>query len=376
MIGSVVDRRANNHAPVGNYASVPTVKSRAGEQFSYALPADLMSDPDAWDSVRYSVTLGDGSALPAWLTFDADKLLLSGTPTTASAGTLALRIAGTDSFGASIGAAIDMAIAPPNRAPKRFDRFDEAAGTRRSAFSYRFGAGAFNDPDGDVLTYSARLSNGAALPAWLSFDPATLTFSGTPAELGRVSVEVMATDPYNLSGSATFDIVVSNLAPTRASLHDLGVVMGQALNYVLPQDAFADRDSADKLSYTVSLADGSALPAWLSFDPATSVLSGKPAATGVLSIRVTATDANAASTSATFDLRVDNSSLVNGTEGVDSLRAGAGHDTLNGAGGNDALFGGFGNDSLDGGAGDDALEGGAGADTYYFGKGSGRDDIF
>ncbi|MDQ1833427.1 putative Ig domain-containing protein [Massilia scottii] len=376
MIQSVVDRRATNRAPVGNYATVPLVSSRAGEQFSYALPVDLMSDPDAWDSVTYSATLSDGSALPAWLTFDASEMILSGTPTNGSAGTLKLMIAGTDSFGASIGATLDMVIAPPNLAPKKYDRLYAAEATRGTVFSYRFGPGAFTDANNDVLAFSARLSTGAPLPAWLSFDPATRTFSGTPTELGRVSVEIIATDPYNLSASGTFDIVVPNRAPTRASMHDLGVAMGQTLNYVLPEDAFIDGDSADKLSYQVSLADGGALPAWLSFDATTNTFSGKATATGGVSIRVTATDMNAGSMSSAFDLRIDNSGLVNGTESVDSLRAGAGHDTLNGAGGSDALFGGFGNDNLDGGAGDDALEGGAGADTYYFGKGSGHDAIF
>ncbi|MFJ5318367.1 DUF4347 domain-containing protein, partial [Pectobacterium versatile] len=42
-------------------------------------------------------------------------------------------------------------------------------------------AGTFTDPDGDTLTLSATLADGTALPAWLSFNPATGTFSGTPA---------------------------------------------------------------------------------------------------------------------------------------------------------------------------------------------------
>jgi Ca2+-binding RTX toxin-like protein len=40
---------------------------------------------------------------------------------------------------------------------------------------------AFNDADsGDQLTYAATLSNGQALPSWLSFNPSTRNFSGTP----------------------------------------------------------------------------------------------------------------------------------------------------------------------------------------------------
>jgi hypothetical protein len=38
---------------------------------------------------------------------------------------------------------------------------------------------AFTDADGDPLTYAAALSDGGRLPAWLTFDPATRTFTTT-----------------------------------------------------------------------------------------------------------------------------------------------------------------------------------------------------
>ncbi|MDI4237344.1 DUF4082 domain-containing protein, partial [Bradyrhizobium sp. Arg237L] len=61
-----------------------------------------------------------------------------------------------------------------------------------SAFSLTLSAGTFNDPDGGALTYSATGSNGAALPAWLTFSAATRTFSGTPtsANVGTAGVQV------------------------------------------------------------------------------------------------------------------------------------------------------------------------------------------
>ena len=65
------------------------------------------------------------------------------------------------------------------------------------AFSFTVPAGSFADIDaGDTLSYSATLADGGALPAWLSFDAATQTFSGTPgnADVGSLSVRVTATD--------------------------------------------------------------------------------------------------------------------------------------------------------------------------------------
>jgi hypothetical protein len=84
-----------------------------------------------------------------------------------------------------------------------------------SAFSLTLPAGTFNDPDGDALTYSATSSNGAALPSWLTFNPATRTLNGTPtsANVGTVGIQVSATDPASLFASETFNIAVTTTPP-------------------------------------------------------------------------------------------------------------------------------------------------------------------
>ena len=49
------------------------------------------------------------------------------------------------------------------------------------AVNFTLASNTFTDPQGETLTYSATLSNGAALPSWLSFNTATGTFTGTVA---------------------------------------------------------------------------------------------------------------------------------------------------------------------------------------------------
>lgn len=64
---------------------------------------------------------------------------------------------------------------------------------------YQFPVGCFRDPDNDpyiTFTYSALLANGAALPAWLTFVPATRTFSGTPTSAGVFTVRLTAIDQF------------------------------------------------------------------------------------------------------------------------------------------------------------------------------------
>jgi hypothetical protein len=76
-------------------------------------------------------------------------------------------------------------------------------------FNYTFPDSTFIDDDGNnTLTYSATLSNGNPLPAWLSFDPSTRTFSGSPTESINITVKVTATDSANASVSCTFAISI------------------------------------------------------------------------------------------------------------------------------------------------------------------------
>ena len=77
------------------------------------------------------------------------------------------------------------------------------------SLNYTFPDSTFIDDDGNnTLTYSATLSSGIPLPAWLSFDPATRTFSGTPTETISISVTVKAVDSANISVSCTFSISI------------------------------------------------------------------------------------------------------------------------------------------------------------------------
>jgi len=92
--------------------------------------------------------------------------------------------------------------------------------TGGGAFGYTIPAGMFHDADGDSLACVATLANGAALPAWLAFDPATRTFSGTPADgdFGTWQVKVTASDATasvsaNFQLQATTDFIEALRAP-------------------------------------------------------------------------------------------------------------------------------------------------------------------
>ena len=112
-------------------------------------------------------------------------------------GTLSLRVTATDSHAASASSTFNLAVANTNDAPIVANALADQNSQAGVPFSYTVPLSAFSDPDaGDALIYSATLSDGSALPGWLSFDAASRTFSGIPpiGLGGAVAVRVIATD--------------------------------------------------------------------------------------------------------------------------------------------------------------------------------------
>ena len=299
-----------NRAPVAARQLDDTTATE-DQDFSLILPADLFSDPDASDEIRVSVRQANGDPLPTWLSFDPVSRTLSGRPTNDHVGDLELVVEGRDHFGAFASTTFSITVQNTNDAPEVGTPLSDLRALEDSAFSFTLPAGSFRDVDiGDELAYTATLANGDPLPDWLSFDAQTGTFSGTPAngDVGSVSVRLTATDLAGAQVSQTFAIEVANVndAP------EVGVLLGnqsgrvgQPTRWQLPEGAFVDVDAGDVLTYSATLADGSALPGWLTFDAATGSFSGTPATAGNYVLRVTATDLAGAQASQSFTLAVE-----------------------------------------------------------------------
>lgn len=93
--------------------------------------------------------------------------------------------------------------------------------------------GTFGDSDGDGdLRYSAALEDGRALPQWLSFDPETLTFIGTPgeADAGVLRLAVKAIDGSGETATERFRITVS------LKVAELTVSAVEAPSQIIPGD--------------------------------------------------------------------------------------------------------------------------------------------
>ena len=261
-----------------------------------------------------------------------------------------------------------------NNAPVLAQSIPDMSAEKGKSFSVALPENVFSDPDeGDKLTYSVSLADGAAIPAWLVFDSSNGTFSGKPGngDVGVLKLKLTAVDLAGLASSTTFNMTVNdvNYAPAvNATLSDLSTDEGSNFSFKVPVDAFADPDLGDALSYTATQLDGKPLPSWLAFDPVAMTFSGKPAHgdVGTLDIKVTAVDTGGLQASSVFALTVAPTpdQVLTGTTGADTLAGGTGNDLLQGLAGKDRLAGNEGNDTLDGGTGGDTLIGGIGNDTY------------
>jgi serralysin len=239
-------------------------------------------------------------------------------------------------------------------------------------------SGAFQDPDGDPLTYSATLEDGSDLPGWLSFDPLTLTFNAAPGaeDVGAVSVRVTASDG-RLAASDLFDIVVgkANTAP-EVEADTATMTEGKTvLVDVLANDVDADDDGLTLISASVISSNGAAVMEDGRLRVAYDGVDLARGAKADIEIVYTVTDGSVMS----------EGSLTVSVNGVwNTIRGSAKKDTLWGTGsddffqgfkGNDTIYAFGGNDTLDGGAGRDTLWGDNGADIFRFAAKSGRDVI-
>ena len=287
-----------------------------GNSLNFALAANTFSDPDAGDILSYSVKLANGNPLPTWLNFNPTTQTFTGTPAIGDVGNLSITVTATDQAGltASSNFALNVTtVAPINNPPVLSNAIADQNTSEDSAFNFIIPVNTFTDVDaGDVLTYSATLENGNALPSWLTFNATEQSFSGTPTnnEVGSLNLKITTKDSSGAIANDTFALTVANTndAPIlRNGIADQNTSEDSAFNFTFDANTFTDIDAGDSLTYSATLSDGSSLPSWISFNSVTRTFSGTPSKSNVgnLTIGIKATDKSGVSTTDTFLLTVE-----------------------------------------------------------------------
>lgn len=288
-------------------ASAPTVRQTqvqtwtANKSVSLSVAA-AFTDPQG-ETLTFAATLSNGQPLPAGLTFNTTTGSFGGTaPTTL--GSLTFLVTAKDQSGLSASETFQCTVAAS--APSTIPTPAATYWTANEAVTFTLPANAFVDPQGETMTYAATMADGSALPGWLKFNKATGAFSGTaPVVPQTLELTVTATDQSGLSSHETFQATVHAIAPTVASQTGPQIwAAGKAVAFTLPSNTFVD-PQGEPLTLSATLANGSALPGGLTFNPSSGSFSGTaPITPETLGLKVTATDASGLSVSELFSATV------------------------------------------------------------------------
>jgi hypothetical protein len=290
--------------------SAPTVTSQTaaqtwkrGQAVSFRLASNTFTDPQG-SALTYTATQSNGAALPSWLTFNASTGTFTGTVASSAAG-LTIKVTATDGYGLSTSETFSVSTPAP-AAPVISAQTATQTWKLGQAVSFTLASNTFTDPQGEALSYSATLSNGAALPSWLTFNASTGKFTGTvPNTAAGLSIKVTATDAGGAATSETFSVLTPASAPVVAAATTAQTwKTGATFTDALASNTFSD-PQGEKLTYAATLSNGAALPTWLKFNTATDTFSGTAPTTATsFSVKVTATDTSGLSVSETFGVGI------------------------------------------------------------------------
>ena len=296
-------------------ADSPPADGAVGTAYSYTFAATGTPTP------LYSVASG---TLPGGLSLDPTSGVLSGTPTTAGTFSFTVQAAnGVSPPAVSPTLTVTVASAPP--AAPQITSGASATATALTALSFTVTSTGSPVP---------ALSVSGALPSGVTFTDngdGTATIAGSPAagSEGTYPVTITASNGVSPDATQAYTLTVNGLAPTFTGGADSPAgtaVVGTAYSYTFA----ATGDPAP----TYSVASGT-LPAGLSLDPTSGVLSGTPTTAGIFSFTVQAANGvSPAAASPTLEIDVSGTgatvttSVLGGAQGTPVSTSGVTPGTL------------------------------------------------
>lgn len=248
-----------------NPTLTPSTQNIIGETESYLITSGLTPSEELSQSRSYSIS-GEEN-LPAGLNLNTSTGQVFGTPTATLAQNI-FTITATDNFGISANSTLNLMILLKAKITPATQIVYGEIDTPLTSLVFTPNS-RFVGP----VTYSI---SGGSLPTGLSFDTATGVISGTPTTtLSQTTFTVTASgvDAYSTNISADADILLSVLV--KAEISPSSQTLTGIINIeITPTTAFTPNSRfIGPVTYALS---GGILPAGLSFDTSTGVISGIP----------------------------------------------------------------------------------------------------
>lgn len=294
--------------PMMSITPTTAVTGTVGTAYSQTLTGNGGTGP----YVAWTVTSG---TLPAGLSLNASSGIISGTPTASTGAATSFVVRTTDARGCQISATISLKICPvvtvsPATLP---------ASTAGTSYSQTFSGAAGVGP------YVFALASGA-VPAGMNFDASTGILSGTPTSTNSAVFTIRATDANGCAGTRSYTMTPA--CPTIT-------VSPSSLPNGMVNSAYSQTITSTGGVGTVSFSISSGtLPAGLSLNSTSGLISGTPTSTAAATFTVRATDSNNCTGSTSYTvtpacptITVGPATLTTGNVGV------AYSQTLSGAGG-------------------------------------------
>ena len=265
--------------------AIASQTAHEGQAFSLDVSSHFAA-PAAGDALTFS------GSLPAGLSIDAHTGVISGVPTDADFGNNSITVTATDAHGKAISESFSLKV--DDSGPTATAITGQTA-YEGHAFTLDVSSHFVAPAAGDALTFSG------LLPAGLSINAHTGVISGVPTDgdFGNHSITVTATDAHGKTISETFNLGIGDTGPTATPIADQNAYEGKVFSLNVASH-FVAPAPGDALTFSGSL------PAGLSINAHTGVISGVPTDSefGSHPITVTATDAHGKTISETFNLGI------------------------------------------------------------------------
>lgn len=349
---------ATNQIPPVLISPLADAAAATNQPFNYAIGLHAFEDP-LGRPIALTASQADGSPLPSWLqlTFDAARgWILAGTPAFGNAGQFTVRVSAVTPDGNRVSDELVLSVSSNNTAPVVGEVVGNGEAFGEEPFVWQVPQTAFIDTDvQDSLSWSFTPDDPEAA-GWLTFDPVTHVFSGTPTSeylYTAANGTLTVTDLSGLTATQQIFIWVGDLPGiSLAGTEGDDVLRGtrgtDELNGGAGSDVLVGGRGHD--SYFVDVSTDKVVEKLdegydTVYSTVTYALSGN--------VEDLILQENAGDIDGRGNLL---NNYLEGNEGANKLTGGTGNDTLVGLAGDDRLIGGLGADTMDGGAGDDLYE--------------------